>query len=257
MKYAIVENEYHCMEHLKNMLSDLRPEWQLLFIAETVEEVISQLSKPELPDLIFMDIELNDGNSFSVFKKIRINIPIIFTTAYDEYCLQAFKVYSIDYLLKPITINTLLFAIRKYENFLVHEDERFSKYEKLNNVAIPEQPQVVRILISYRDTYKFLTSDLIAWFVNEDKYVFAVDKEGVKHFTTFSTLGEVEEVLPQKEFFRVTRSTIVSINCINEVKKSFKYKLFIVVRAGKTSQKIDISMAKKKDFLAWFGHGKA
>lgn len=256
MKYAIVENEYHCMEHLKTMLQDLRPDWELLFTAETIEEVVTNLSLPVLPELMFMDIELNDGNSFSIFKRIKIEIPIIFTTAYDEYCLQAFKVYSIDYLLKPISIKTLLFAIRKYETIHNQHEASSASYDKLAQMPAQSQNQPIRILIAYRDTYKYLTSDSIAWFEGENKSVFAIDNEGIRHLTTFSTLGEVEVLLPQKEFFRTSRSTIVSIDYITDVKKSFNYKLYIIVKSGKATQRIDISMAKKKDFLTWFGHGK-
>ncbi len=257
MKYAIIENEYHCMEHLKNMLQDLRPDWELVFRGETVEETINMLAGEQLPELIFMDIELNDGNSFSIFKKTKVDIPIIFTTAYDEYCLQAFKVNSIDYLLKPITINSLLYAIRKYENLKNTRGGGLPISEKLPIHPESSIPRLdVRILISYRDTYKFITADSIAWFESEDKCVFAIDKGGDRHLTTFSTLNEVEVLLPSKHFFRASRSCIVSIDVITDVKKAFNYKLYIVVKAAQKTQKIDISMAKKKEFLSWFGHGK-
>lgn len=256
MKYAIIENENQSLAHIRTLIQNLRPDWTLLFTAETVEETIAALQNEEQPDLLFLDIELNDGNSFSIFKRIEVKIPVIFTTAYDEYCLQAFKVNSLDYIMKPITLESLLFAIRKFENL---RDATASYSERYNALEPPQgtvSGRPVRILISYRDTYRFITSENVAWFESEEKCVFAIDKEGVRHITTFSTLGEVEELLDSRLFFRVSRAHIVSIDSISDVKKAFNYKLYVVAEAGKLVQKIDISKANKKKFLAWFGHGK-
>ena len=140
MKYAIIENEYQCMEHLKTMLQDLRPDWELVYTGETVEDTLNMLARGNMPELMFMDIELNDGNSFSIFKKVKIDLPVIFTTAYDEYCLQAFKVNSIDYLMKPITIDSLLYAIRKYENLNNSRGVSLPEYEKLSPPPVTATP---------------------------------------------------------------------------------------------------------------------
>lgn len=256
MKYAIVENEYHCLSHIKALLQDLRPDWELVFTADTVEGTVAALHNSDLPDLMFLDIELNDGNSFSIFKRIEVHIPVIFTTAYDEYCLQAFKVNSLDYIMKPITLDSLLFAVRKFESLRESANSAIPRYDALEPPINENQNRKERILISYRDTYRFITCDNIAWFESEDKCVFAVDKEGVRHLTTFNTLGEVEALLDSRYFFRASRSSIVNIDAIEDVKKSFNYKLYVLVKAGTTTQKIDISQARKKVFLTWFGHGK-
>lgn len=256
MKYAIIENENQSLNHIKAMLHDLRPDWELMFTADTVAETVAALTRAELPDLLFLDIELNDGNSFSIFKRVEVNIPVIFTTAYDEYCLQAFKVNSLDYIMKPITVDSLLFAIRKFESLRDSSNPFTPRYDALEPPAHEGHDRQVRILISYRDTYRFITCDNVAWFESEDKCVFAVDKEGVRHLTTFSTLGEVEALLDSRRFFRASRSSIVSIDAITDVKKSFNYKLYVLVKAGSSTQKIDISQARKKIFLTWFGHGK-
>lgn len=256
MRYAIIENEYQSLNHIASLLRDLRPEWELAFTADSVEDTVAALREGEQPDLMFLDIELNDGNSFQIFKQINVEIPVIFTTAYDEYCLQAFKVNSLDYIMKPITVDSLLFAIRKFESMRDASQSMAVNYSNLEPPTHDGANRQVRILISYRDAYRFITCDNVAWFESEDKCVFAVDKEGARHITTFSTLNEVESLLDPGVFFRVSRSSIVSIDAIADVKKSFNYKLYVVVKAGSSSQKIDISQAKKKSFLTWFGHGK-
>lgn len=256
MQYAIIENEYHSLLHIKDSIGNLRPDWQLAFTAGSINDTIRSIKEHGLPDLIFMDIELDDGNSFQIFDKVEIKTPVIFTTAYDEYCLKAFRQFTIDYILKPITTDDLLFAIRKFETMNSCREDCADRYQKLTQIKPESKSQPIRILISRNDSYEFISTKDIAWFESEDKCVFVMARDGRRLITTFNTLNEVEEILPQPQFFRISRAFVVSIDSITDVKKSFNYKLSAIVEAKGVKKKVDISSARRKEFLSWFGHGR-
>lgn len=255
MTYAIVEDEFLCQNHLGKILAALRPSWQLLFMTETVASTVEQLNSVGVPDIMFLDIELSDGKSFEIFNRYPLNIPVVFTTAFDSYCLQAFKVNSIDYILKPVTTDAVLGAILKFENSTLTQESRISRNFLLKNLVQPTLSST-RILTSVKDSYGFVNSQDIAWIECEDKCVFLITKDGVRHLTTFTTLNEVEEILPQERFFRVTRSVVVAIDSITGVSKSFNYRLTVALKAGSHTCRLNVSAARRKDFLLWFGLGK-
>lgn len=261
MKYAIVENEFHSLAHIKEILENLRPDWELMFTADSVRGTVDKIKAEGLPDLLFLDIDLNDGNCFRLFDEITEPLPVIFTTAYDEFCLKAFKVHSIDYLLKPITTDSLLYAIRKYET--LHAPARLDSQVisevkgSIRNQPEGEAEQSKRILIPSKDGYRFVNIEDISWVMSDMKCVVIVDTDGVEHVTTFSSLNEIEDFLPKHAFFRVSRSVITSISAIDEVKKSFNYKLKIRLKAGATEETVEVGMTRKKEFLNWFGCNKS
>lgn len=117
MKYAIIENERLALDLIKAIVKNVRPEWELAFTAGTVADAVEHFKNEGEADLCFMDIELNDGNCFDIFDEVRLGIPVIFTTAYDEFLLKAFKVYSVDYLLKPVLETDIERAILKFERY--------------------------------------------------------------------------------------------------------------------------------------------
>lgn len=127
MKYAIIEDEQIAMQNLDQMIRQLRPHYQKFFQTDTAEETIKSLMSDLKPDLLFMDIELSDANCFTIFEKVDVKVPIIFTTAYDEYAIKAFTVNSIDYLLKPISKDNLLRAIEKNKVTLYQHPHRLQK----------------------------------------------------------------------------------------------------------------------------------
>lgn len=257
MKYAIVENEFHSLTHIREMLANLRPDWTLLFTSDSVEDTVARMREVGMPDLMFLDIDLNDGNCFRLFDIVKEPVPVIFTTAYDEFMLKAFKVHSIDYLLKPITTDDLLFAIRKFENL---RSCRLIDAETANEVrtqANHSQEASLRILIPSKDGYRFVGIDEIAWIESDLKCVILVDKDGAEHVTTFSSLSDIEELLSQQRFFRISRSVIASIDSISEVKKTFNYRLKVRLVAGSTDRTVEVSTSKKKEFLNWLGCNKA
>lgn len=253
MKYAIVENELHSLQHIQGILENLRTDWTLSFTSDSVSGTLKKIDIYGLPDLLFLDIELNDGNCFKLFESIKAPVPVIFTTAYDDFCLKAFKVHSLDYILKPITTDALLFAIRKFESLKEHTAVDKKILDEINEASSRNNEKSGRILIPSKDGYRFVEISDIAWVVSDMKCVVLIDHDGKEHLTTFSSLNDIEELLPGYKFFRVSRSVIASIDSIAEVKKSFNYKLKIRLSAGKTEQIVEVGTSKKKEFLNWFG----
>lgn len=251
MKYAIIENEEFAQLHLNNMIRSIRGDWECVFTAQTVEDSISELEGAPSLDLIFMDIELDDGSSFEIFNNMEIKIPIIFTTAYSEFAIQAFKVNSVDYLLKPFDELDLTKAIEKFEENYNKENVR--DYGKLSEAfSITKRPK--RLLISDSSSYSFLNVDDIAWFEAEDKYVSVTTIAGKSILTDLKSLSNISDLLDPDDFFQISRSLIVSIKAIGKVERHFKGRLSVSLHAGSILRKETISSARRNQFLVWLGH---
>ncbi len=250
MRVLIIEDEKLLrMELIKqlNVYNDI----EVVNCIQTVKESINWLSKRSASiDLIFMDIELADGICFEIFESIDVSIPIIFLTAYSEYSIRAFKVNSIDYLLKPINPEELDFAIRKFRNFspqVQNHDPMFFKdlYSKITS----KNPE--RFLIRSGNDYKYVTTHEIAYFFAEDKYTTIVTFKGSRYVIDES-LTQLEAILQPEKFYRVSRNIIVNIEAILKASKYFnsRLKLYLV---PDFEFDIVISRAKVKDFLKWMG----
>lgn len=256
MRYAVVENEEFARLSLCRMLEELRPDWELVFTAESVEETIEGLqSGQNYPELMFMDIELDDGSCFDIFKQTAITCPIVFTTAFENFALQAFDVNSVGYLLKPITYEKLTKMLVKIEGLR----RSLSSSAEIDTVVNKQTQETVthgRILISHRDSYSFISSDEVAFFTAEDKCVSVTLKDSTTYLTDFATLSDCMNVLDRNMFFHLSRNTVVNIDCISKVSKYFKGRLNVDVRAGAHTRTITVSAARKVEFLNWLGHSR-
>lgn len=248
IKYAIIENEEYALDNLVSYMHELRPDYQEVFKCDTVEDTVRWLKSDPKVDLIFMDIELNDGICFEIFEQIEVLIPIVFTTAYDSYLMKAFEANSLGYLLKPITIGQLGKILDKYERIKTPNDTKkildIGRSLKGNN----------RLLLNQGDEYFYLNISDVAMFVSEDKYVFAITKSGKRHILGFSSLKALAERLDHNNFFLVSRGCIVNIDAITMVKKFFANKLRITIRLGNEETSQTISAGRRRDFLNWFGN---
>ena len=242
MKYAIIEDEQIAMQNLDQMIRQLRPHYQKIFQTDTAEETIKSLMSDLKPDLLFMDIELSDANCFTIFEKVDVKVPIIFTTAYDEYAIKAFTVNSIDYLLKPISKDNLLRAI---ENTPID-------YRKLGPEVF-QRSKRQRILITIGDKYTYVNMADVAYFEREEKYVCAVLFNGKKYITDFLNLSEVEAIVNPDDFCLISRSIIVNIQAISSVYKWFNNRLKVTITCGDNTEEILVSSARRKIFLDWLG----
>ena len=220
IKAVIIEDEFPAARLLNKMIQKVRPEWELTVLPGTIEGAVSWFNENPHPDIIFLDIQLNDGISFIFIEQAQPQSMIVFTTAYDEYAVRAFTVNSIDYLLKPIHEERLLEAILKFERLFALSSEHtynLSNIEQLlKSFAEKKEKQFrTRFLISgSKHLYTVQVSD-IAYFYSEDKITFAVTKDAKNHVIDFP-LNKLEEQLDDRMFFRANRQFILSADAIKQ-----------------------------------------
>ncbi|NOQ28434.1 MAG: response regulator [Bacteroidales bacterium] len=253
MRVVIIEDEQHNYKMLKGMINKLRPDWEIAGALESVKQSIEWFEKNEQPELIFMDIQLTDGICFSIFEKVKIESMIIFTTAYDEYAIQAFKVNSIDYLLKPISEEKLSGAIKKSEKILDYfEIERNDKpdYETLlKALKSGEKNYRKRFLITGSSSFFKIETKDIAYFYTINRITFAVTFDAKEHILDL-TMEKLEEQLDPEIFFRANRSQIINIESIQKFESFFGGKLSVrLVNPFKDS--VLISRLKATEFKNW------
>ncbi len=247
--FAIIEDETFAMCHLQKMIERLRPNWRLSFTAKGVEQSVEMLQAYTDVDLIFMDIQLGDGECFEIFRRIECNKPVIFTTAYDEYAIRAFKVRSIDYLLKPVDEEELEGAIVKFEEMTGGE----TPGDVPDYSAAAKEMYRGRILLRSGDNYAYINSEDIAYVMSEDNCVFIYPHHGPRRLTEFANLQEIMERLDTHNFFQPSRNIIASINAVEGVSKYFRGRLKVKLTANGNTIETLVPAARKEEFLDWLG----
>ena len=214
MKVIIVEDEPRAAQRLEKLILEIDDSIQVLAQLDSVESVVEWLNENEIPELFFMDIHLADGSAFEIFNQVKIAQPIIFTTAYDEYAIQAFKVNAIDYILKPIKKDELQTALNKYKSL---QSKPSFDYSELVKQIQKETPQKLkRFLIRVGQTLKTVEVNDVAYFYTEDKITFLISNEGKRYPIDFS-LEKLEEDLDSEIFFRINRQFIVRVSAITKM----------------------------------------
>jgi DNA-binding LytR/AlgR family response regulator len=213
MNILVIENEKPAADRMIKMLRKTDRTATIMGVVETVEEAINRLQvKPE-PDLILMDIQLDDGLCFEIFETINIDIPVIFTTAYDKYMLKAFKVNSIDYLLKPVDEASLKTAIDKFKKLYYDNKDPYKKdFRQLINEFRNQYKS--RFLIRLGEKYKSIPSVEISHFHINERNVFLNDNHGRDYGVDYS-LEQLQNMLDPRKFFRINRECIVNIESIS------------------------------------------
>jgi DNA-binding LytR/AlgR family response regulator len=219
----IIEDELTNAVRLQKMLLQSQEEIVIAGVLQTVRDSIAWLEKENSPDIIFMDIRLTDGISFEIFNQVNIKSYVIFTTAYDEYALQAFAVNGIDYLLKPIEQKKLDLSIKRIKNFMTPELDT-SVVDILKKMRLQKDIYRSRFLISYKDLFITIPSTDIAYFSSENKIVHLTTHSN-QRYVIKQTLDELLQELNPDDFFKVTRNYIVSLKSIHKLSQSFDYKL--------------------------------
>lgn len=225
MKTLIIEDEHPAAKRLEKLLTTYCPDCEIIGFLESVESASNWLINNPSPDLIFMDIQLADGLSFDIFSKAEITAPVIFTTAFDQYTLRAFKVNSVDYLLKPIDPEELKQAIVKYRNFYQQPDT-YSKNGIENMLAsvLQQQQYKERFLIKSGQHLNYVPVKDIAYFYSEDGIAFAQCLNGKKHIIEY-TLDQLETSLNPSDFFRINRQVILRPEAIHKIATWFNSRL--------------------------------
>jgi len=250
MNYLIIEDEFHAARRLKQLINKVEPESECIAIIDSVEDAVDWFQRNEAPDLAFFDIQLADGLSFSIFQKTDVSIPVIFTTAFDEYALKAFKANSVDYLLKPIDENELTGALTKYRRLFGAastslDDEVITRLMRRLNTP----DYVKRFLIKQGTSLSYVNVDNIARFFSENSMTFIVTNDGFKH-NIEHTLDQVEELLDPEEFFRINRKIIVQVDSITRMSTYFNSRLKLALKPRYHEDAI-VSRDRVKDFKAW------
>ena len=249
IRAAIIEDEIPAARLLNKMLTELRPEWEILVLPGNVEGAVKWYQDNPHPDILFLDIQLTDGVSFSFIEQANPESMIVFTTAYDEYAIRAFKANSIDYLLKPIDKERLGEALEKYEKLTSKFYKEFNKQgdilEILQNITNPAKKYRTRFLISGEDKLFTLQVDDIAYFYSENKITFAVTNQNKEHIIDLS--------LDPDRFFRTNRQTIVSVQAIQKIESYFLGKVVVKV-IPPFKDKIIVSREKISAFKLWLNY---
>ena len=250
MDVLIIEDETAAAANLQAILRKVAPSYNVLTVLESIEESVDFFTDPEQtqPDLVFMDIHLADGESFHIFDKVEISAPIIFTTAYDEYALRAFKVNSIDYILKPIMQEDLIRAIEKLAN--LSGKERGEYKERVDTMVESSKKESQRVfLVHYKDKIIPLSINDIAFFYTANEKVSAFTFTGEK-YQIDRTLEMLQSALPADEFFRANRQYIVARNAVKDIAVWFGSRLALNL-TQETPEKIIISKARVPEFKQW------
>lgn len=263
MEAIIIEDEKLAAQRLKRLILKVSPEIHVKAVLETIEEAVSYLQQVK-PDLIFLDIHLSDGSSFHIFDKVKVSSPVIFTTAYDEYALKAFKVNSIDYLLKPIEEEDLRNSIQKLhqlqQELRLATTERSAAKETLTATdfdrliaAFKDKNTLYkqRFLVSFGSKVKTIKTADSAYFFADSKAVFLVDKSGHKYVLD-ETLDQLQETLDPGLFFRVNRGFLVGIEAIEQMYSYSRSRIKIDLKPASPKECI-VSTEKTPDFKAWLG----
>ena len=256
MRVLIIEDETPAAEKLERHLSKYSPNIKVVDKLDSIATASEWLqSRQGEVDLIFMDIQLKDGLSFRIFSNVKINKPVIFITAYNEYALDAFRVNGIDYLLKPVTFTDLSESLRKLE--ALGEQLRWNETKSQEVVAAFEQPAKAyknRFMVKLGDHIRSITADQISFFFADGRDVYLVTNQ-LRKFIIDYTLENLEEILDPKVFFRSNRSYILNISAIQDVMVYSNSRLKITSNV-KWEPEIIVSREKVNEFKEWFDGNK-
>jgi DNA-binding LytR/AlgR family response regulator len=247
MRILIVEDEKHARDNLEALVLELEPAWDIAAKLDAVRNTVEWLGNNRA-DLIFLDIHLADDLSFRIFEQIKVETPVIFTTAYDQYALQAFKVNSVDYLLKPIDKQELKSALEKFKNTRtpVLPDLQIL----LKALQTPNAPRYQeRFLVQQGEKVMSVPVGEVAYFEGEDRYVYLIKKDG-KRFIVNYKLSDVDELLNPSDFFRLNRSFIARFDCIKSILNLSKSRVKVELEPA-AKREIIVSSENTQAFKAW------
>ena len=247
MQVLIVEDEMRAARQLQNVLKACGFNYELLEVIDTVEDAVVWFKAYPAPDLVFMDIQLADGISFEIFQKVQLRCPIIFTTAFDQYAIKAFKVNSIDYLLKPIQVEDLQHALDKFDR---SKQKPTLNQEALRNflmdIQVPKQRE--GILVKDGDGFAQVRISDLLYLYSEDSITFGVTAN--KRVIIEETLDQLYPSLNPNQFYRINRGQIVAKSSILKIGKYFNHRLKLTVEKAK-DQEFIVSRPKTNDFKSW------
>lgn len=247
MKILIVEDETTAYENLVDMLAEVAPEAEVVDNTESIRQTVRWLQTHPKPDLILMDIHLSDGSSFTIFDMTEVKSPIIFTTAYDQYALDAFKVNSIDYLLKPVKPEELRRALDKYSRF--SPQEILTYLSRIGQLGSSSSTYKDKLLVPYKDKLLPIRMEEIACFYTADKRTTLYLRDG-RSYLYNKTLDQIFPTLDPSEFIRVNKQFIIARESVKELTIWFDSRLLVTLEV-ETPERIYVSKNKASEFKNW------
>jgi len=248
MNIIIIENEMPAAERIVMLLEKIDRSVRITDILETVEAAVARLQETPQPDLILMDIQLDDGLCFEIFDTIQVDVPVIFTTAFDDYTLKAFKVNSIDYLLKPVEEEPLRAALEKYKKLYSDKSPFRADFRQLLQEF--RNQYKTRFLIKIGDKFKSVSVKEISYFHIIEKGVFLKDLNGQDLAVDYS-LEQLCNILDPRKFFRINRDCIVSIDSITLMQSYSSSRLQLVIKNEQKDELFVVSREKVGAFKKW------
>ncbi|MCB0790313.1 MAG: response regulator transcription factor [Flavobacteriales bacterium] len=245
MRILIIEDEPSAAKRLQKMLRELEPTTDVVGVIETIQGTVDWFKGNEPPDLAFFDIQLADGESFLVFDRVDVPCPVIFTTAYDEHALRAFKVNALDYLLKPVGKDELRDALDRWERMHVVRDKSGLVGGGDTEAAAP----IKRFLIRYGDHFRVVEPKDIAYIYSMEKSTFLRTIEG-KDLPMDESLDRLEKQLDPEKFYRINRQVIIHFQCIKELLAYSKSRVKVIMDPP-FGQDAVVSSERSADFKRW------
>lgn len=253
MKVLIVEDEELAVKKLQKTLAALDDTIEVAGVTDSIEETVNWLQSNPAPDLVLMDIELADGQSFEIFKLTEVKSPVIFTTSYDEFALKAFKVNSVDYLLKPVQQDELQAALEKYHKLKGNTKTELTLDSLVKELQQKLQPREFRKRFLVKHAQKLVSIEVedIAYFYSDGRLNFFKTNDNRK-FVVDYTMDELEEMLNPEDYFRISRSFYVSVNSIDKIEDYFGNRLILQLKPAVDKEAL-VSREKVSDFKKWMG----
>ncbi|AYB33134.1 LytR/AlgR family response regulator transcription factor [Chryseolinea soli] len=249
MNIVIIEDELKAAKSLADLITTLRPSYKIIAQLQSIESAVAYFSGNKEPDLVFLDIELADGQSFEIFKTITLRCPIIFCTAYGQYAMEAIKANGIDYVLKPFSRQDILNALEKVEGFKnFFQQESVPDWNALmSKIGVDDGKK--SFLVFKNNKYTTVQTDAIAFFyIKEDATTLVTFQQ--QEYTIAQSLDQLAAVLSPKQFFRVNRQYLINFGAVKEVEHYFARKLFVRLVIP-SPDKLLIGKEKTSAFLGW------
>lgn len=247
MKCLVIEDEKVAAEKLTGLIRKYDPSIEITATIQSVEDTVQWLNTHQAPDLIFMDIQLSDGLSFEIYEQTIVKTPVIFTTAYDEYVLKAFKVNSIDYLLKPVDLIELKNAIDKFKENNAPKEIPTRVFDSILQSLTKNYKN--KFVIKVGEHIKVFTNKDVQCFYSMEKYTFLQNTSG-RDFAISYSLDQLEDLLDPSKFFRINRKFIVSSSAISDIISFSNSRLQVKLNSNKSNELI-VSRDKVQEFKKW------
>lgn len=247
MKLLIIEDETAAAQNLRSILKSVTPEAEIVDTIDTVVDSIEWFENNPMPDLVFMDIHLSDGESFKIFDRVNITSPVVFTTAYDQYALKAFEVNSIDYLLKPINEQAVRRAVDKWRNLTGAAKSEYSS--RVDTMVRQHASSRNSFLVRFRDKLIPVSPEDIAYCYTSEEKVYAFGYNGERYPMEY-TLEALQGMLSPVDFYRANRQFIIAREAVADISVWFGSRLSVNLKL-ETPEKIIVSKARVPEFKQW------